>query len=208
MPEDKFPRMDDVRMKLHSVLCKYQGDIGYIRAEGESFECSFVSLTEGIHEKMIDANDPDLELGNLPLGYVNERTGKISVCRPVFLKRSPARVFKCGACQGNTIGSYFGRREPANILYTSEYVNTVKNIYPRFDSLVEGAFSREFAVSKSRNIWCQDILIGRVVDGSLNLTKHLPTTVQKELFDLTRTPITFGKGKEDADKDTLPDYFV
>lgn len=89
MEEKRFATPQDVRLRLNETFLKYGTDYFYAlqKQEDVNTNLQLYSITGKKHLLTIDANDPELDVSSLPLGYVQYPNWESAV----FMSRLPFR---------------------------------------------------------------------------------------------------------------------
>lgn len=126
----------DVHMRLAGTYLRYKGDAYYCDHSG-GMEVTLYSIQRGglAPFEKVNANDPELDISSVPLGYCNAGRG------PVYLAREAARRQK----QGVTLNSIAGFDENSrqwfrpigkNIPINHDRVrDTIRGDYPTLDAI-------------------------------------------------------------------------
>lgn len=95
--------MPDLPARLDSTICLYQNKPVIIRTEGSDSKRIYLYdiINPSIRLKIIDSDDPDLDIGTPPLGYC-----QYSIDRVCFITRRPQRQFKQGIYSENCYIEY------------------------------------------------------------------------------------------------------
>lgn len=98
-PLVRYDNDHDVHMRLQGTFLRYQGDV-YFCEHGGGMNIQLYRIDrdhlEPTHK--VDANDPDLDISSVPLGYCNVGHG------PVYFMREAARKQKQGVSLNNIVG--------------------------------------------------------------------------------------------------------
>ena len=158
----RYPNSHDAGMRLNNSIVMFKDIPVFVRQEGESIKFHLQPL-DGVSRvpELVSANDEDLNIESVPLGYVN-LTSPQDV---VYVSRLPARKQKQGLDIGNI--NYF--REGGQNMYTDSngwkvpfpaLAKTITGDYPSakqaYDLVTKTkalgvAFNRKMAFSKTED---------------------------------------------------------
>lgn len=126
-----FIRQEDTQLRLDNTIVMWQGEPHWCRVSLD-FPVNHVHITalEDVQtgrgkRKLVDLTSDDFSANIPELGYVNREY----YCD--FVSRSPERRQKQGLCV-NTVKSASGN-DPSVYMFTVEFRNMLKNVYPTFD---------------------------------------------------------------------------
>ena len=146
--EKRYENQHDVSLRLHNSILKYKDTYYYAslldrssRDRGEDF--SGDDTTIGLHTlkdhklvKKVDANDPDLDIMSLPLGYLEGYKWN----QALYLARAPYRRQKQGICAENVVcySTYdrVSRPVSSDTFAIPGFDNMLKNKYTHYEAIL------------------------------------------------------------------------
>lgn len=105
-PEPVYMNSEDTNMRLDSSIVRYKGSPYWAQATGSKSRINLFSLIkseEGLPVYEIDANDPDLDVSSIEIGYCNHKS-----LGTVYITRAPYRKQKQGLSSVNTLWASVG----------------------------------------------------------------------------------------------------
>ena len=178
--EEKFLSSHDTGLRLHNTFVKYKDTVFFAVDAGVSTPTvKLLTVTGSSLAYVIDANDPDLETGNLPVGWCEYETGK--TC---YVMRTTTRKQKSAVSPDNTYmffpdGTSCGDNAyPINdIMKTTGFKSMLEGIYPtvddnlkKFFGLIKKKETASVALSKEICLYGQSCIVykGAYVIGTIS----------------------------------------
>lgn len=136
--EKRFATPADVRMRLNETFVRYKGEY-YFATQSPEDQDTKLQLRL-VHDKalvcVIDANDPDLDVSSLPLGYVQFRSW--NEC--IFMSRLPYRRQR-QAVSIDSVAVYgvfnIAQYPPVRDYFHQKFfINNLKGEFPTYDAVV------------------------------------------------------------------------
>lgn len=155
MADNRYESSNDVHMRLDGTYIKYKDEVYLCSHSGDLDVILYdISKRNIVQFGTVSANDPDLDISSVPLGYCNIREAA-----PVYLVREAARRQKQGVHSHFIVGFSETHRKwlrpPGKSLNIShlEYYKTIKGDYPSISDILNdnkytqgGAFHRRLAL--------------------------------------------------------------
>lgn len=151
----RYESAQDVHMRLDGTYVRYQGDV-YLCAHEDQLKVTLYNINtrNPAPFKSISANDPDLDVSSVPLGYCNFKD-----YAPLYLAREAARKQKQGVSLHALVGFDETRRQwlrpPGKSMHIThmDIYKTIKGDYPDIMTVINnqnhphgGAFHRRLAL--------------------------------------------------------------
>lgn len=141
----RYDNEQDVHMRLASSYLRYRGKTYFCdHAGGMNVTLYSIDKDRMLLELQVSANDPELDISSVPLGYCNLESG------PVYLSREAARRQKQGVSLNNIAGYIEKERQWCQPLAKYGRVthrdvhNTIMGLYPTLDEIFKTGKSAAF----------------------------------------------------------------
>lgn len=138
-PEPVYMNTEDTNMRLDSSIVRYKGNPYWAQATGNKARinlCSLVKENEGSPIYEIDANDPDLDVSSIEIGYCNHKS-----LGTVFITRAPYRKQKQGLSSVNTLWTTVGGSNLKSLTATQFFdegiIDAILGNYPSVKTAVK-----------------------------------------------------------------------
>lgn len=140
----RYDNPNDVSMRLSGTYLRYKGKCYYADYHGDFNVQLYAAKSngdpyDGIKPfKIVDANDPELDISSAPLGYCN-----LPGHGPVYLSRPPERRQRQGVTPQNLSGYDESirqwRRPIAKYMHMNpqSVIDTVEGVYPSLREIIE-----------------------------------------------------------------------
>lgn len=167
----------DVTMRLSNTLVVYKGEpVFVVVCDNMRVVCKNLRTGE---DSVIDANDEDLDVTSIPLGYINVMSSQGNRFNPRYLMRAPVRSQRQGINAGALMlfvlpAGETRRGMPNDKQHHMAFNEMFYNSYPTIDTCLQqhaGAFDRHWAVAKvAKRTW---VLYYRTTAvGSININNQ------------------------------------
>jgi hypothetical protein len=167
--EPRYLKSEDVSMRLDGSIVKYKGVYKYAvyESEGTNIGLYDFSKKQLNSKSIIDANDPELDISSVDIGYVNIDSYDMAA----YVTRLPYRKQKQGTSAQNTKYQFCGDSEWFNFgnhdfaIISPDVYRALVGGYPDLAKAVKSrknsvAISRDFAIKNSTEVYFQNALIG------------------------------------------------
>ena len=140
MKEKRYETQHDVSLRLHNCVLKYKQDYYYgmivprlrteeDRASSDTRIGLYTLKDHGNMVEQIDANDPDLDISSIPLGYMEGQKWNVAY----YISRAPYRRQKQGVSSENT--RFFYPEEKVEHAFSNDLF-----FYPGFKKMLKGDY--------------------------------------------------------------------
>lgn len=137
----RYPSDHDVSLRLNNTFIRYKGKCYLVKPVGKDTKISLFDITDPMWSKptkkaeIVNANDKDVDVTSIELGFVQGLQKLYYVCRAPYRKQLQGIAFENILCR--SLNENHFENVQAEVLYSENFIDMLEDRYPTYEKAHE-----------------------------------------------------------------------